>query len=95
MAAGSLFLRNINGNERICPYLKNDPFKPENIQIRIFLQKPDGSESELDKLTVIVMLDGKLKYRVDNPETGRFKTIYEETYAAATKSKTSSNLKFA
>jgi hypothetical protein len=83
MTAGVLFLKTINGNEKIRPFLQNDPFKPENIQIAIFLYNPNGSNPGLDKLTVVSMINGKLQYKYDDPETERLKTIYEETYAEA------------
>ncbi len=39
MAAGSLFLKTINEDERIRPYLDTYPFQPKNIEIRIFCRK--------------------------------------------------------
>jgi hypothetical protein len=80
MAAATIFLKNINSNEQIRPYLKNDPFQPKNIQIRIFLKKPDGSKPNLDKLTVIAMVSGMLEYDIRSSETGRLTTICRETY---------------
>jgi hypothetical protein len=83
MAAGTLFLKNINSNEQIRPYLKNDPFRPGNIDIAIFVQKPNGSEPDLDKLTLIEMTDGMLKYSIRSSETGRLTKVCKETYAEA------------
>jgi hypothetical protein len=83
MAVGTLFLKNINGNDRIRPYLTNYPFRPENIDIAIFLQKPNGSEPDLDKLTIIEMTDGILKYSIRSSETGRLTRICKETFVEA------------
>ena len=83
MAAGTLFLHTINSNEQIRPYLENYPFRPENIEIAIFLKKPDGSKPDPDKLTVISMTNGVLRYKVDHPETECLITIYEENFDEA------------
>src|ERR1700722_17525785 len=36
ITSGNLFLKKINEDERIRPFLNNYPFLPENIEIRIF-----------------------------------------------------------
>jgi hypothetical protein len=82
MAAGTLFLKNINSNEKLQSYLQNSPFKPENICIEIYLQNSDGSEFGSDKLSVITMTDGILSYKL-NTET-RLITIYRENFEEAT-----------
>jgi hypothetical protein len=81
--AGTVFLKNINANEQIRPFLQNYPFKPENIQIRIFLYNPNGKEPDFGKLTVISLIDGELRYKIDNPETNSFRVIYRETFDQA------------
>jgi hypothetical protein len=83
MAAGVLFLKNINSNEMIRPYLKNDPFKPENVEIRIFLKKPNGSEPDFNKLKYISITDGTLKYYTNSPETECLIRIYDEKFEEA------------
>jgi hypothetical protein len=83
MTVGVLFLKTINGNEKIRPFLQNYPFKPENIQIRIFLHKPNGLKPEPDKLTVASLISGKLKYKITSSETEHLITVYEETYPEA------------
>ncbi len=83
MFAGTLFLNTINAKEEIRPFLQNDPFQPKNIGIRIFLQKPNGSEPEAETLTVAAMVDGILDYDVRLAETGRLTTIYRETFQEA------------
>lgn len=83
LTAGTVFLKNINANEKIRPFLKNDPFGPENIEIRIFINNPNGSEVELGKLTVISLIDGILEYDVRNPITERLTTFNEELFEEA------------
>ena len=82
--AGTVFLDTINSNEQIRQFLHNYPFKPENIEISIYLQKPDGSNPDPDKLTVITITNGVLDYMIDEPGTYRLLTIYKETFEEAT-----------
>ena len=73
-------------NERIRPYLANYPFKPENIEIRIFLFNSDGSSIEPEKLVVISMLDGVLQFKVHSKSKFDYfplAIVYEETYEEA------------
>lgn len=73
----------VNADERIRPYLVQYPFKPENIEIRIFLRKLDGSELDSGKLHVLVAINNILEYEIRDPATDRLKTVYEETYEVA------------
>jgi hypothetical protein len=83
LLAGHQFLKEINTNEQIRPYLATYPFKPENIQINIFLKKSDGSEIGLDKLHVISMQKGAMIYKIRDLKTERLTILYEETYEEA------------
>lgn len=83
IAAVEKFLAEINANDRIRPYLGNYPFKPKNIEIRIFLKNSDGSETEPNQLTVVSAIEGVIKYKVRNPDNTLFKIIYEEPYEEA------------
>ncbi len=83
MAGATLFLNKINSNEQIRPYLDNYPFRPENIQIIIYLQTPIGSPPDFGKLIVVSMSDGILRYSIENSKTGPLITIHEETYEEA------------
>lgn len=84
MVAGNQFLDAFNSDERIRPYLATYPLTPKNIEIRIFLQKPNGSELEPEKLHVISMIDGFLNYKIGRLGTERLKRIHRETYEEAT-----------
>ncbi len=83
MTAGTVFLRHVNANEKIRPYLQNYPFEPKNIQIAIFLMKPDGTEPDAGQLTIISMHKGILAYNIDKPGTKQLITIYKETFDEA------------
>lgn len=81
--SGDVILGIVNRNDEIIPYLQNYPFKPENVQIEIYLKKPDGSDFSHDKLCVITMRRGVLDYSATNPETDRLLTVLEESYEEA------------
>jgi len=83
LSAANLYLATINENERILSLLETYPFKPENIEIRIFLYNSDRSDPPPEKLQVISMINGILKYKNQSIETGFFTTIYKETYEEA------------
>jgi hypothetical protein len=59
-----LYLKAINANEKIRPYICNYPFTAENIEIRIFLYNSDGSLLSPDKLQWITFVGGKLQYKI-------------------------------
>ncbi len=73
----------VNGDTEIRKYLKNYPFGPENIEIRIFLRKPNVSDVAPGELSVISMLEGTLDYDIRDQVTDRLKTVCEETYEEA------------
>ncbi len=83
MEAGTLYLNTINAREQIRRFLQTYPFQPENIEIEIYLQKPNGTEPDPGKLTIASMIRGVLKYDIVNEETGRLTTIYRETFQEA------------
>lgn len=81
MAAAKVFLNNINNNESIRKYLNYYPFKPRSIELRIFLQKPDGSEWDSGTLCIIKVVGGKVEYEIDQDR--RLITIYKESFEEA------------
>src|SRR5690349_3160899 len=76
LSAANLYLATINENEKIRNFLETYPFKPENIEIRIFLYNSDRSDPPPEKLQVISMINGILKYDNQSIDTGFFTTIY-------------------
>lgn len=85
ITAGDQFLKEINANEQMRPYLANFPFKPENIQVEIFLKRQDKSEIGLEKLRVITMRDAEVRYYIRSSETKRLTIVYKETYDEASR----------
>ena len=81
MTAAKVFLDNINKNEPIRKYLNHYPYRPRNIELRIFLKKPDGSECDPDALCIIKVVEGKIEYEIDHDR--RLITIYEESFEEA------------
>lgn len=76
------FLRVINGNKTIRKYLQNYPFRPENVEICIFLVKADGLNFDQGDLEVLVAKDGKVQFKFNNSTFSGYKT-YEETFESA------------
>lgn len=74
------FAKVVNNEEKIRPYLGNYPFEPKNIEIRIFIQKPDGSDFGEGQLTVASFTDGTLNYKISS---SHLVTIHSESYAEA------------
>lgn len=83
LTAGNLFLREVNQDEKIRPFLGHHPFKPENIELDIFLKNSDGAELESEKLHVISMRRGELEYMKHDSTTRFLKTLHSETYEEA------------
>ena len=83
LSAGNLYLTTINENERVRNFLETYPFKPENIEIRIFLYNRDRSIPSPERLQVISMIEGILEYENRSAETKFLNTIHKETYEEA------------
>jgi hypothetical protein len=77
------FVKAVNEDDRIRPYLNNYPFEPKNIAVRIFLHNPNGSDVTAGNLRVISSIERILEYDIRDPKTNRLTTIYEETYEEA------------
>ncbi len=73
-----LFLKNINTNEKIRPYLKSYPFTSKNISIFINIQNADTS------INGVALTANKIVYDVPGKEK-TFEQIHEETYEEALK----------
>jgi hypothetical protein len=75
------YLSDINNNKEIRPYLHDHPFSSNNIEIRLFIYNPDGSNLAPEKLYYVSALNGKISYfsRMPNPS----KALCEETFEEA------------
>jgi len=60
-------LKEINGNRKIRPYLRNYPFTLENLEFSIFIFHPDGSFPPLNHINYISAHNGVLKYELTEP----------------------------
>ncbi len=80
------FLKNINDNKELRPYLHNYPFTTKNIEITIWILQPDGHYPPQGDIKCIYLEDGTLKYELVAPEkfTPR-PVLHEETYEEALK----------
>jgi hypothetical protein len=77
------YLLAINSNKEIRPSLHEYPFTAKNVEIRIWVFEPNGSNPPLDKIHYISAIDGSLAYYLDLPETYSRQVICEETYEKA------------
>lgn len=83
ITAAHRLLKAINEDERIRPYLATYPFKPENIELRIFLHNSDGSPIGPGKLCIVSILEGVLNYKVEDAVNLPFRKILVETFQEA------------
>jgi len=85
LKAGDLYLKAINDNEKIRPFLLTHPFTPENIEIRIFLYNFDGSTPPPEKLWIISLIQGRVQYKkICVSDSRKFpETVCEETFEEA------------
>lgn len=80
------YLNAINNNKEIRPYLHNYPFKPENVEIMIWIQEPNGQDVPFEKIDFMSSIDAILEYKVaTGQEPYSNKKIHEETYEKALK----------
>lgn len=80
-----VFVDAVNQDARIHPYLYNHPFTAQNLEIRIFLYNPDRSDIPFGKLSVISMIGGVLKYKIEDGQDPLFVSVLSETYEEALK----------
>jgi hypothetical protein len=81
MAAAKILLDNINNNQPIRKYLNHYPYRPRNIELRIFLKKPDGSSCDPDMLRIIALVEGKIDYIAEHDDW--LMTLYKESFEEA------------
>ncbi len=82
--AAEVYLDAINKNEKIRPYLKNYPFTAKNLEIKIWVRKPDSSNVTPGNVHGIFLNDGLVEYepqgsvKYEHPSP-----ILKETYEEA------------
>ena len=77
------YLSVINKNEKFKPYIRKYPFKAKNVEVRISVQNPDGSEPTTGELTYISALEGILTYYLRGEGKYKMDVVHEETYEEA------------
>ena len=80
--AADKFLKEINEDESIRPYLSNYPFEPKNIEVAIYFYKPKYKEVPNGDLCIAALRQGKCIYKIHGPN-GRLQILTEETYEDA------------
>ncbi len=79
------YLSAINSNEEIRSHLIHYPFTPKDLEIKIFIRRPDHREVAFGKLAVVSEVSGKVKYKISQPDPVVLEQIHEETYEEAVK----------
>ncbi len=86
ITAVQTYLNQINQSKELRRYLKPYPFTANNINIGIYVHKPDGSNVEKHKLYYISAIDGTLFYYRDNIIKNYPRILfYQESYEEAVK----------
>ena len=84
LKASNVALTKINNCEEIRPYLIHHPFKPQNIEITIIVNNPNGTDLPPEKLQIVTMKEGIIYYKNLIRDSHRFLTIvHQETYEEA------------
>jgi hypothetical protein len=79
--AAEKYLNNINQNNEVRPYLHDDPFTVKNIEIRIWILKPDRSYVPSGEIKCVSVLDGMVSYITE--DLGYYNPLLEEAYEEA------------
>lgn len=74
------YLKAINENKEVRPYLHEYPFTPKNVEIHIWIYEPDRSKVPRGKIEYVSAMNGLLKYYEESTEA-----IYKETFEEALK----------
>ncbi len=77
------FIGEIYKEKRLHKYLAKDPFPPEGVQIRIFIQDLKGSRFPSGELTVLSFIDGVLDYEINGYKQHELISVHKETYEEA------------
>jgi hypothetical protein len=77
------FLKAINSNEKIRPYLHNYPFLPSNIEVEVFCYKQDRHNLPDGTVCIFSTSKGNVEFISNNPKTNRLQVDHEEPYEEA------------
>ena len=76
------YLKAINQEKELRPFLRNYPFDSSNIEITLFVHDKKGNKVPQGSLTLIEAVDGKISYYVA-PFEVKSEPILEETFEEA------------
>ena len=80
------FLKNINGDQKIRPYLHTYPFSTNNIEVKIWIHQPNGNYPSEGDIQCSSLGNNVLLYRIVEPsEFAPMPILHEETYEEALK----------
>ncbi len=84
--ASQCYLKNINSNKKIRPYLHNYPFDIKNISILIIVNHPETLSLEQQNICCISVFGGIISYKLESSARyAPLPLLKEETYAEALK----------
>ena len=80
------FINTINANEELRPHLKNYPFTPHEIEIKLFIVDKNRKDIYDPHISTASAYNGKLSYKTTDPyDDFKFKNKFTETYEEALK----------
>jgi len=78
------FLKDINSDAKLEPYLSEKPYTYKHIEIKIFISNPDGSSIFHPGISVTSLVNGEISYSTVDPENRwRYKSDEYESYEEA------------
>ena len=84
--ASQCYLKNINSNKKIRPYLHNYPFDIKNISVLIVINHPETLSLEKKNICCISIVKGIISYNLESPTRyAPMPLLKEETYEEALK----------
>ena len=89
VTATERFLELINSDEKIRPYLKEYPFKPNRAEILLAFRNKDGKDFFDGTPVLVFQVNNKIFYRraipidKNNPYASNLRNLYEEPYEKA------------
>ena len=80
--AARTYLGIINANKELKPFLVEHPFGPKNIYFAVYVAYPGKNDVEIDKLTTVSIIKGKIIYNIRKTQFAH-EIIHKETFEEA------------
>lgn len=77
------FIAKINSDEDIREYLHQYPVSLKNIELRIRFTDPETYKLDSRFVSFVYLVNGKIFYEVDDPDSPDFKRLHQEPYEEA------------